>query len=327
MQKRKTHTTNSWKRAFGFFFYAIFCGLVLAGGAGFRWVKSSDLIWTGLTTVAKDKMGFATAPAFEGRDSVNLLVLGCDQELYYRGTQVLKDKARSDMMMVVKLDFKNNRVSGVSIPRDTVVAVPGHRSQKINGYHMIGGPDLAEAAVETLLPVNIDRVIVLDFDAFQEMVDLVGGVDIFVPKRMYHVDKAAKLYIDLKPGRQTLDGYNAMCFVRFRKSDDDFKRQERQRDFMLAFKESVMKNPMKLPQVAEKSKEVMGNALNNEELVYVARFIQKVGNDNIKIGMIPVYDIPGTYDLAVDEAKLHDTLAQYHLADDFQTRPTQVSAR
>lgn len=290
-------------------------------GAGFQWIKRSDLVYNAFTTEVKKKLGVAATPAFAGHDSVNLLVLGCDQELYYRGLKVLKDKARSDMMMVVKLDFKNNRISGVSIPRDTLVAAPGYREQKINGYHAFGGPELAKKAVETLLPVTIDRVLVLDFDAFQDMVNLVGGVEIFVPKRMYHVDKAAKLYIDLKPGRQLLNGYDAMCFVRFRKSDSDFKRQERQRDFMLAFKEAVMKNPLQIPKVAEKSKEVMGNALNDDEIVYIAGFVRKVGNDNIKIGQIPVYDVPGTFDLSVDRAKLTDTLLEFHLISDYSTAP------
>ena len=156
---------------------------------------------------------------------------------------------------------------------------------------------------------------VLDFDAFQDMVDEVGGVEIDVPKRMKHTDRAAKLFIDLQPGLQVLDGYNAMCFVRYRTGDSDFQRIERQRQFMIAFKDAVARNPLKLPLVANHAKQMIGGALSNRETVFVAKFAREVGSDNIRMGTVPVVDVPGSraYELAVDTNKLYETLVDYNL--------------
>lgn len=299
--------------ALGALGYTSLCASALAVGAGFHWVQRSPLLMEAIKSPVADR--FRATP-FENQPAVTLLILGCDQELTYRGTKVLNKYARSDMMMVVRIDFESKKIGGLSIPRDTVVAAGGYRPQKINAYHVLGGADLSRQAVETLLPVTIDRVVVIDFDAFQQMVDLVGGVEVYVPKRMKHTDRAAKLFIDLQPGRQVLNGYDSMCFVRYRKTDDDFKRTERQRDFLLAFKQAVMRNPIKLPEVANKGKEVLGDALTDQEIVYLAKFAQAVGNDNIKVGMVPVRDVPGslTFDLEIDDGRIQETLQQFHMA-------------
>src|SRR5207253_927402 len=146
-----------------------------------------------------------------------------------------------------------NRITGVSIPRDTLAAPDGYKRQKINAFHLLGGPDLSKAAVESLIPVQIDRVVVLNYKAFEDMIDLVGGVDVSVPKKMDYDDVRGHLHIHLKPGPQHLGGEDAVGFVRFRHSDDDFHRQGRQKAFLLAFKNAVMHRPSALPQVAVKA--------------------------------------------------------------------------
>jgi LCP family protein required for cell wall assembly len=217
--------------------------------------------------------------------------------------------------MVARLDFSQNRISGLSIPRDTLVAAGKYGEQKINAYHQFGGKDLAKEAVENLLPgVKVDRVVILDFEAFQDVVNTVGGVEIFVPKRMKWTDKAAKLYIDLKPGKQLLDGYNAMCFVRYRHGDSDFLRTDRQRDFLMAFKAAVFSDPLHLPEVANKGAAVLNNSLSISEIISLGKFTQKIGNDNIKMGLLPTVEAEG-YNLRVDQSKLDATLQEFHLTD------------
>jgi anionic cell wall polymer biosynthesis LytR-Cps2A-Psr (LCP) family protein len=177
--------------------------------------------------------------------------------------------------------------------------------------------------VEALLPgVKIDRVVVLDFNAFAGMVDMVGGVELNVPRRMYYKDEAGGLYIDLKPGRQVLDGSSAVGFVRYRKGDDDFHRQDRQKDFMLAFKTAAMKRPAQLPQVAQKAREVMGGALNDEEVASLVLFARAVGNDNIDLGMLPTVPTRSS-NLRVNRSARDKTLVQYGL---IERQPVRVSS-
>lgn len=295
-------------------FFAV-CTSALVAGTLLGWVKRSPLMTQALLNEAANTIGIKRTDPFDGKDHLTLLVLGCDADLSRGGKKVLKKYARSDMMMVARLDFAKRRITGLSIPRDTLIAAGKYGEQKINAFHQFGGKELAQEAVENLLPgVAVDRVVILDFEAFQEMVDTVGGVSIFVPKRMKWTDKAAKLYIDLKPGKQVLDGYNAMCFVRYRHGDSDFLRTDRQRDFLMAFKSAVFADPLRLPDVANKGAAVLNNSLSNDEILSLGKFAQDVGNDNIKMGLLPTVEAEG-YNLRVDQSKLDATLQEYHLTD------------
>lgn len=269
-------------------------------------------------------------------DSVNLLILGCDEDRYYAGRghkkpgSVIRHASRSDMMLVTKVDFQNKRISAISIPRDLVWSVPGYREQKINAYHAIGaqeggpekGKELAKQAAEGVVGLKIDRVIVLNFEAFKDMVDLVGGIEQFVPRNMDYDDNAGDLHIHLKKGRQVLSGYDAMCYVRYRHGDSDFKRQDRQKDLMMSFKERVLKRWEKSPEVVDKSLELLGRAFTPRELAALALFGQKVGGDNVKMDMVPVVEIPGSSNLELDGAKLTQKLKELHM-----DAGTQVSLR
>lgn len=310
MSKIKAKQKPRWKRVLGMAFYAVFCSVVLLGAALARWVSESDVLAAGFV----QRLRAETPDRVFDRDSINLLILGCDEDRAYGGAKVLRTQARSDMMLVARLDFKTNRISGVTIPRDLLVQLPGYRNQKINAYHSVGGADLAKQAAESVVGVPIDRVVTIDYEALKEMVDLVGGVEVFVEKKMKWTDKAGGLFIDLKPGRQTLDGYNAMCYVRFRHSDSDFARSDRQKNFLLAFKQASMGSPMMMNRVAGKAVQLFGGGLSPSEVAALALFSQKVSADNIKFGTIPV--LPATrYDLQIDRGQLRETLQQYHLLE------------
>lgn len=98
----------------------------------------------------------------------------------------------------------------LSIPRDSRVRIPGHGFTKINDANVHGGPTLAAEVVNnTLGGVTVDRYVRVTTDAFKELVDLVGGVEVYVPERMYHKDVTQKLEIDLQEGWQNLNGDQA----------------------------------------------------------------------------------------------------------------------
>jgi LCP family protein required for cell wall assembly len=321
-----------WKGIFKGFLYLLICGVAITVGTGMGWIKRSPILRGLLIDHFKATVHIPTDNPFgAGKDNVTLLVLGCDEDWYYGGKQLIRHQARSDMMLLCKIDFKNKYISGVSIPRDTLVASDGRHDQKINAYHLYGHTDEEKAesskrAVETLLPdVHIDKVLVLNFDSFKEMVDVVGGVDMFVPKNMNYDDNRGHLHIHLKAGHQHLDGDQSEGFVRFRHSDDDFHRASRQHDFVLAFKDAVRQHWTELPEVVEKARGLTGNALSDDQIAYIANFAENIGSDNISMGLIPTVDAhDDEYDLKLDESKVDDVLAQYHFIDNNASTSTST---
>lgn len=295
-------------------FYIVFLSFVMVAGALAGWFGESSVG----TELVRQKF-FKTPPQVvfgtesSPTGSITLLILGCD-ETRANDKSVTAKQARSDMMMVAKLDFNRRQIGAVSIPRDTLCQLPGYDRQKINAYHALGGPELATEAVEHLLEVvTIDRTVVLNFETFQEIVDMVGGVEIYVPKKMDYDDNWGDLHIHLEKGRQTLTGYQAMGFVRFRHNDSDFERQKRQQDLMLALKERMVKEWQKAPQLLDKTVELTSDAFNVPEIASLAIFAQSLDKERIKMGQIPVTEIKGTYNLAVNQSQLVQTLEDYHI--------------
>lgn len=303
-------------RVLGGFVYVLWCAAVLGVGALAGWigVGQNRVSWE----LPKQQL-LGTPPQQIFHDDVlYMLILGCDEDRSFIDQSVTKNKARSDMMLVARMDFTNKRITGLSIPRDLLVQLPGYRLQKINGYHAIGGPELAERAAESVLGVPIDRTVVLDFEAFQRVVNLVGGVEIFVPKKMKWTDRAGDLYIDLKPGRQVLNGYNAMGFVRFRHADSDYERQKRQKEFMVAFKDAVMKRPDLLPAVANESVNLLGGGLLPAEVSALILFGQNVNPESIRMGMVPVTegrDRRHGFYMLLDEAGLRRAVDEFNFKE------------
>jgi LCP family protein required for cell wall assembly len=310
--------------------YSLFLLVVLAGGSIAGWVGRSKTlrIIGGDVIFGKDpKRGLRQQahcdPAIAGLRRGSLL-----HGTYLHGSNIIRQYARTDMMLLTKLDFDNNKVTGISIPRDTRYAFPGESVHKINAFFSFAPVDkkspvpalaqralLTQRAVEGLLPgVHVDQSIVLNFDAFQKLVDLVGGVDINVPEKMDYVDKAGELFIHLKPGPQHMNGYQAMGYVRFRHDiESDFGRQARQKDFMLAFKKSVIGNLSKLPDVVDSGKQVLNGSLSDEQIGALFAFVRKVPQQNIQMGMVPVLEKSGGR-IVLDKGKVGATLQQFGFA-------------
>ncbi|MBS3766226.1 LCP family protein [Candidatus Bipolaricaulota bacterium] len=160
-------------------------------------------------------------------ERVNLLVLGID---HIEGAEA----RRSDTMMVASIDPENNRASLVSIPRDLYLRYPDDNFRRVNAAYAIDGADLATELVSNFLGVPIDFHLVVDYEGFKEVVDLMGGVDITVDERLQYTDEAAGLNIDIEPGQQTLDGEEAMGYVRYRGNQSDLQRISRQQKFLKA---------------------------------------------------------------------------------------------
>lgn len=139
---------------------------------------------------------------------------------------------RTDSIMLVHVPSGGGKSVIISIPRDSYMPIPGQGSNKVNAAYSIGGPTLLVETLEQVTDLRIDGYLEIGFGGFASVVNSLGGVDICVP---FDMDDE-KAHINLKKGCQTLDGKNALGFVRARYSDPrgDIGRADRQRQFLAA---------------------------------------------------------------------------------------------
>ena len=179
---------------------------------------------------------------------LRVLILGVDPGWSAPGKPGI---GRSDTIMLATYDPKAGGVSLLSIPRDSRVEIPGHGLDKINAAYAFGGVELARQTVQDFLKVPIRYYLKVDVTGFARLVDAIGGVTIDVAKDMDWDDNAGNLHIHLKKGLQTLDGKNALDYVRFRHTDSDLVRASRQQGFIAAAIKQVLKpaNLLKIPEL------------------------------------------------------------------------------
>ncbi|HET7138019.1 MAG TPA: LCP family protein [Gaiellaceae bacterium] len=144
--------------------------------------------------------------------------------------------ARSDTIMLARVQPDRHRIALLSIPRDLYVEIPGHGHDRINMAFRYGGERLLTRVVRDTLGVEIDHFVEVDFHGFKDVVSALGGVWFPVDQRYFNenVGTAATNYanIDLQPGYQKLDGTQALAFARYRHDDSDLVRAARQQLLM-----------------------------------------------------------------------------------------------
>lgn len=222
-----------------------------------------------------------------------VLFLGTDEKL--------EANVRADSIMLFSLDTKTGDVGVLSIPRDTRVWVASRqRWERINSAYAHGGAAMAMEAVSHLLGIQIPYYVHTDFQGFQQMVDLLGGVEINVPKRMFYVDKAQGLEIDLASGRQLLDGDKALQYVRYRDRlgdvslVDPFKEQydgrvERQRQFFEAIVAKALSpgSLIKLPQLVTQTFKIVDTNLPWDKVISLALSGSKFSSEKMQTAVLP----------------------------------------
>lgn len=203
---------------------------------------------------------------------INILLLGVDAP--NRDDQGELERPRTDTILFLAVRPQHRRVGLFSIPRDSLIEIPGHGMERINMAHVYGGYDLTKELVEKIMEMPVDRYIMVNFQSFEEIVDLVGGVEVTVDKRMLYHDQSAGFSIDLQPGRQTLNGYQALGYVRYRRDAlGDITRTRRQQQFLTALA-AKLKEPATIrhvlrqwPEALRISKEYLRTDLGLPELL------------------------------------------------------------
>lgn len=251
-----------------------FAVAVLSVGGFLTWRAYANLhkVFRGNTTVAvlSNKPVVPAALKTEGDGRVNILLLGI-------GGPGHQGPDLTDTIVVMSIDPVNNSASMLSVPRDLWVKQPVNyfgAVQKINAayesgkYHYIGKLDAGnensnavqagfasiDQVIKNVLDVHVNYHVLVNFQAFRQSIDTVGGVTVDVPTQLYDPTMAWENHNNsiLAPaGVQQMDGVKALLYARSRETTSDFARAERQRQILVALKDKVLSagtlsNPAKI---------------------------------------------------------------------------------
>ncbi len=185
------------------------------------------------------------------RKPVNVLIMGTDLTYSAETKKPIPElEGRADTIILVHIDPVNYQINALSIPRDTYVLIPRHGRQKINAANVYGSVPLLKETVSSFLQQDVDYYIEIKPTAISKLIDLMGGVTLYVEKDMRYADRAQKLDINLKKGWQKLSGKKAQDYIRFRYDiQGDIGRVERQQKFLKALTKTLTKptNILKAP--------------------------------------------------------------------------------
>jgi len=259
------------------------------------------VLYTGIGTSSNAVSGkHSPSYYFNGREELLFLIAGLDE---------VEHRSRTDALILAKLDFKRKKLKLVSIPRDTYVEIPGSVSNywdRINAAYTRGGKERLLKAIYNLTGHYPDYLILIDYEGFKTIVDLIGGVEIDVEKNMNYDDNAGGLHIHIQKGLQVLNGDDSLGYVRYRKDiDGDFSRMRRQQNFGKVFLKSLKspKNAFKagkiISAIAEcvdftviesdkKDLNITDKKLKFIQYMAIEKVIKNVPSDNIQNSTVPI---------------------------------------
>jgi LCP family protein required for cell wall assembly len=222
---------------------------------------------------------------------MNILVMGVEPK---QGTVDGSPESfigKSDTMLLVRLNPTDKSIRVLSIPKDTIITIPEQGLTKVSEANLKGGPVLAARVVSrTLNNAPIDRYIRISTSSLRQLVDELGGVDLFVPQTMGEPENTGDISGNLVSGWQTLNGEQAEKFVRFRESGlGDLPRVQRQQSLITALLQR-MNSPTvlpRLPQLTRIMHKYFDTNLKTEEMIALANFSLKVDRDNFQMSMLP----------------------------------------
>ncbi len=246
---------------------------------------------------------------------VNLLVMGVDRT----GTDKSGLDGNSDTMLLVQFQPQAGKVQALSLPRDTLVEIPGYGRDKLNAANAYGGPALAAQTVNQLLAgdVSFDRYVRIDTHGLIQLVDALGGVEVNIAKPMHYRDRTQKLTIDFEPGKQRLAGQKLQEYLRFRNDElGDIGRVQRQQAVLKEMKAQLL-NPttiLRMPQILHVAQQNLDTNLSMAEILALLGFMQSNQGFKLQTTMLPGrFSRPGEYKRSywvADRAEIQQILLQ-----------------
>ncbi len=225
---------------------------------------------------------------YEEKNRIDILILGIrgGDDTEYGGTL-----ADSIMILSIKPDLK--KAALISLPRDIYAKIPRHnnRREKINYAYAfgenkgIGGLNLSKQVVESITGIVIDYVVVVDFKTFENLIDTVGGIDIYLKNEF--VEKTQWGWeFRLPAGENNLNGKTALYYARSRFSSNDFDRSRRQQDIIVALKNKmlstgVLTNPLKVNKILNQIGEGVNTNIDFATSLGLLKYVKYLDKDHL----------------------------------------------
>ncbi len=260
------------------------------------------------------------APVQPG-ERINVLVMALDREA-----------VRTDVLILFSLDLEEKRIGAIQIPRDTRAFLAGEGTiEKVNHAYAYGvrdgdpafPPNLrALKTVEGLLGVRIHHTVVVDMEAFVRAIDEIGGVEVDIPFKMEYDDPYQDLHIHFEPGRQVLNGQQALEYVRWRHNndgtgypDEDLGRIRTQQAFMRTVLAKVTSpgNLVRLPSLAQTLAGYVESTIEPSRLPGLVSLFA-----GLEPGAVEMTTLPGVSASLYDEG--FGQYVSYYLHDPVETR-------
>ena len=284
---------------------------------------------------------------------MNVLLVGSDSRSRLTGElaeQAGKDRVsgqRSDTIMVLHVDSRQKKAAILSIPRDLWVRIAGtNRSDRINTAFSVGGPQSLVQTIQDNLDIPIHHYMEVDFVGFRDIVDTVGGVEVYVPAPA----RDAQSGLDIKePGCIRFDGDRALAWVRSRNYEyfesgrwrgdgtADLGRIQRQQDFIRRMMKravsSGLTNPLTLNRIIGigVNDVTLDERMSTSDLVRVARRFRSLDPDTVDMQTLPTNPatVGGASVLRVDREKAQAAIDRLNGVggDAGDVRPGEVRVR
>jgi LCP family protein required for cell wall assembly len=287
---------------------ALSAGVLLASGGG--WAFQDYVLGSVKRVNAFD--GLKHRPGSGPKGSMNILLAGVDRREGLTGEQIRDlhlgkvGGQRSDTMMLVHISSKHDKVTIVSLPRDSLVTIPEHKSNgaegargaeigarqgKLNWAYMYGGAKLTVQTVEDATGVHIDHYVEVNFLGFLKVVDALGGVTICTDQPI----NDPKSGLRLPAGKSNVDGPSALAYARARYTltgGSDLGRIDRQQQFMSAVLNKALSDPTRFPAVLSAGLGAVraDKGLSKGTLSSLATQMRGIGTDGVAFATVPLAD-------------------------------------
>lgn len=290
-QGNKNHGRRRRKHPVKIIFMSLAVLLAIAGGvvaARFKLALDQGLNHLNRKN-AVDLDSIKVSPDLENDDQIiNILLVGSDKRSTWSET------GRSDSTMIASLDTRHDKLKLVSLMRDMYVEIPGFGQNRFNAAYSFGGVELLYQTIAENFGIALDGYVVVDFAAFLNVINKIGGVDVELTQWEYEYLIGAypqKPRIQLlKPGMNRMSGSQALAYCRIRQDEKgDFGRTQRQRNVLSAIFQKA--RGLSLGQISELAKEILPDVstdLTNEEILSYMKTVLFMGTTELDQFRIPV---------------------------------------
>ena len=277
--------------------------LTMSALAGFLVAKAQVTFFDSLDNVHRDydtvleNVDLSGIHVNSDDDIINILVIGND----YRKEKNYSASGLTDTMIIATMDLKHGTLKTTSLMRDCYVEIPGHGYNKLNAANSFGGIELLYKTIATNFNIELDGYVEVGFSAFTEAVDAVGGVEVELTESEAQYLNTTnyirkKKYRNVKVGKQTLNGAQALGYCRIRKKGttvsglrDDYGRTWRQRTVINAVFDKVKSLPMtEWLNIANKLLKHVTTDLTNDKIISYVTDVVTMGTTKIYQLQIPI---------------------------------------